>query len=75
MEPLDAVMLTAELLGNPMHVGIVLLLSPPDDAGPRYVDSLYAEAVESGVEVDERLLRRPTRGLKTGGLWGWEAEG
>jgi diacylglycerol O-acyltransferase / wax synthase len=72
MEPLDALLLTAELLGNPMHVGVVLLLRPPADAGPGYADELYADAVTSGVEVDPRLLRRPHRGLQTGGLWAWQ---
>jgi diacylglycerol O-acyltransferase len=71
MAPLDAAMLTAELLGNPMHVGVVLLLTPPADAGPDYVDRLYDDAVTAGVEVDARLMRRPHRGLDTAGLWAW----
>jgi hypothetical protein len=34
MNPLDAAMMTAELLFNPLHVGAVLILSAPKDAGP-----------------------------------------
>ena len=29
LDPLDAAMMTAELVSNPMHVGAVLILSPP----------------------------------------------
>jgi len=36
-------MMTAELVSNPMHVGTVLMLSPPADAGPAYVEELYGE--------------------------------
>jgi len=38
MDPLDAVMVTAEQMSQPMHVAAVLILSPPDGAGPEYVD-------------------------------------
>lgn len=72
MTPLDAAMITAEALGNAMHVGIVLVLTPPDDADDGYVDEVYAAALAEDVEVDPRLLRRPYRGVATGGLWGWE---
>lgn len=72
MEPLDAAMITAELLGNPMHVGVVLVLTPPDDGATGYVDRAYQDALAEGVEVDARLLRRPYRGVVTGGLWAWE---
>ncbi|MFC5175167.1 wax ester/triacylglycerol synthase family O-acyltransferase [Nocardioides taihuensis] len=76
MAPLDAVLMTAELLGNPMHVAVLLVLTPPPGAEPSYVDRLYDDAVASGVEVDPRLLRHPHRGFDTGGLWAWRpAEG
>ena len=71
MEPLDAVLMTAELLGNPMHVAALLVLTPPPGAKPSYVDRLYDDAVTSGVTVDPALLRHPHRGLDTGGLWAW----
>lgn len=71
MKPLDAVLMTAELLGNPMHVAVLLVLTPPRGARRDYVDRLYSDAVASGVEVDPRLLRHPHRGLDTGGLWAW----
>ncbi len=72
MDPMAATLMTAELLGNPMHVASVLLLSPPADAGPDYVDRLYALAVSADLEVDPRLRRRARRGADTGGLWAWQ---
>ena len=71
MAPLDVVLMTAEPLGNPMHVAVLLVLTPPPGAEPSDVDRLYDDAVASGVEVDPRLLRHPHRGFDTGGLWAW----
>ncbi|GAB3026331.1 wax ester/triacylglycerol synthase family O-acyltransferase [Mycobacterium bourgelatii] len=70
LDPLDAAMMTAELISNPMHVGALLILSPPPDAGPDYVDELYAAATKCE-SVDPRLRRYPHRGLDTGGIWVW----
>ena len=55
MDPLDAAMVTAEPMSQPQHVAAVLILSPPDDARPEYVDELYREA------LSERT--RSTRGF------------
>lgn len=71
LDPLDAAMLTAELVSNPMHVGAVLILSPPADAGPDYVDELFGEALAGNVPIDPRLRRYPHRGVGTGGIWVW----
>ena len=57
LDPLDAAMMTAELVSSPMHVGAVLILSPPADAGPDYVDNLYREALTGNESVDPRLLQ------------------
>ena len=70
MDPLDAAMVTAEAL-TPMHVAAVLILSPPDDAGPGYVDYLYREALAATGPIDPRLRRYPHRGVDTGGVWVW----
>lgn len=67
----DAAMMTAELLGSPMHVGVVLILSPPADAGPDHVDRLHAAALTEGDRIDWRLRRYPHRGVETGGMWVW----
>ena len=71
LDPLDAAMMTAELLSHPLHVAAVLILSPPDDAGPGYVDELHRQALAATDPVDPRLRRYPHRGLDTGGIWVW----
>ncbi len=71
LDPLDAAMMTAELVSNPMHVGAVLILSPPQDAGKDYVDELHREALAGNDSIDPRLRRYPHCGVDTGGLWVW----
>ena len=70
MDPLDAAMVTAEAL-TPMHVAAVLILSPPDDAGPGYVDDLHRQALAATDPIDPRFRRYPHRGVDTGGVWVW----
>jgi WS/DGAT/MGAT family acyltransferase len=71
LDPLDVAMMAAELVSSPMHVGAVLILSPPKDAGPNYVDELYREALAGDFPIDPRLRRYPHRGVDTGGVWVW----
>lgn len=58
MEPLDAAMLTAELLGDPMRVGHLRLLSlrgeTPGDAVPD-IDRLVPYTEEALVELETAL--------------------
>ncbi|KZS83570.1 wax ester/triacylglycerol synthase family O-acyltransferase [Mycobacterium persicum] len=71
LDPLDAAMMTAEMLSNPMHVGAVLILSPPPGAGPEYVDELYRVTQAGNDPIDPRLRRYPHQGVDTGGIWVW----
>ncbi|MEB3981561.1 wax ester/triacylglycerol synthase family O-acyltransferase [Mycobacterium sp. 663a-19] len=71
MDPLDAAMMTAELVASPMHVGAVLILSPPADAGPDFVDNLHRAALAGNDSIDPRLRRYAHRGMDTGGMWVW----
>ncbi len=71
LDPLDAAMMTAEVVSSPMHVGAVLILSPPKGAGKHYVDKLHREALAANEPVDPRLRRYPHRGVDTGGIWVW----
>jgi len=71
MDLLDAAMVTVEPMSHPTHVAAVLILSPPADAGPGYVDELYREALAGTDPIDPRLRRYPHRGLDTGGVWVW----
>jgi diacylglycerol O-acyltransferase / wax synthase len=71
LDPLAAAMMTADVVSNPMHVGVVLILSPPAEAGPGYVDELYRESLAGNVSIDPRLRRYPHRGVDTAGMWMW----
>ena len=64
-------MMTAELVSSPMHAGAVLILSPPADAGPDYVDEVYRDTLARNESIDPRLRRYPHRGVSTGGIWVW----
>ncbi len=77
MNPLDALdvaMMAAELVSSPMHVGAVLILSPPEDAGPNYVEELHREALAGNDPIDPRLRRYPHRGVDTRGVWVWRED-
>jgi diacylglycerol O-acyltransferase len=74
LEPLDAAMITAELLSDPLHVAALLILSPPPEAGPGYVDELYREALTDTAELDPRFRRHPHAGLDTAGIWVWRTD-
>jgi diacylglycerol O-acyltransferase / wax synthase len=71
LDPLDAAMITADVLSNPLNIGAVLLLSPPPDAGPGYVDDIYQDSLAGGDPVDPRLRRYPHHGMETAGGWVW----
>jgi len=74
LEPLDAAMITAELLSDPLHTAALLILSPPADAGPGYIDGLYQEALTDTAELDPRFRRHPHVGVDTAGVWVWRAD-
>ncbi len=72
LDPIDALMLTGELLSSPMHVAAVLIMSPPKGVKSQaFVDDLYEQSLTAGDEIDPRLRRRPHRGVDTGGMWVW----
>ncbi|MEZ0353790.1 wax ester/triacylglycerol synthase family O-acyltransferase [Mycobacterium sp. pR1184] len=71
LDPLDVAMMAAELVSSPMHAGAVLILSPPADAGPGYVDELYRETLAANGSIDPRLRRYPHHGIDTAGIWVW----
>jgi diacylglycerol O-acyltransferase len=64
-------MVAVESMSQPMHVAAVLILSPPAEAGPEYVDDLYREALSARDPIDPRLCRYPHRGRDTGEIWVW----
>ncbi len=75
MQPMpinDSLFLLAESRQTPMHVGGMLLLQPPEGAGPGWLAEQYREALEH-TEVDTRLARRPVR-MAGAGPWEWERD-
>lgn len=72
MDPLDAAMVTVEPISQPQHVvAAVLILSPPDDTGPGYLEDLCRDALAAAHPIDTRLRRYPHRGRDTRGMWVW----
>lgn len=73
LETMDSLMLAGEKFGSAMHVGVVLILSPPTDEDPTgYVDRLYRDSLVADQKVDARLRRHPHRGADTAGIWAWQ---
>lgn len=72
LDPIDSLMLTAELVSSPMHVAALLILTPPAGEDPRrYVGDLFEQSLTAAAEIDPRLRRRPYRGVDTGLMWVW----
>lgn len=71
MSPLDAAMITGDVLFHPINIGALLILAPPADAGPDFADRLYRDSLTATATVDRRLRRGVHRGPGTGGLWAW----
>ena len=66
----DAMFLIPESREQPMHVGSLQLFTPPADAGPDYLTTLYESALRA-TEVAPPFRRRPHRSLATLGQWTW----
>lgn len=72
LDPIDALMMTAELVSSPMHVAVLLILTPPTGEDARTcVDRMYDDSLTAADQLDPRLRRRPHRGVETGGVWVW----
>ena len=72
LETMDSLMLAGERLGSAMHVGIVLILSPPRGVNTgEYVDRLHEDSLIGAYEVDTRLRRHPYRGPDSRNVWVW----
>lgn len=72
LDPLDSLMLTAELISSPMHVAALMILRPPPGSDPAaYVTELFEQTLTAAVDVDRRLRRVPHSGIDTGFMWVW----
>lgn len=61
LELMDAASMIGELVSKPLHVGLLLTLSPQKDAGHGFVDDLYRDTLASRAEQDPQLRRCPAR--------------
>lgn len=72
LETMDSLMLAGERVGSAMHVGIVLILTPPRGVDTaEYVDKQYQDSLIGAHDVDPRLRRHPYRGPESRGAWVW----
>lgn len=72
LDPLDSLMLTAELISSPMHIAALMILRPPPGCDPTaYVNELFDQTLTAAVDVDRRLRRVPHSGIDTGFMWVW----
>ena len=58
MSPLDSVFLLTETREHPMHVGGLMLLEPPDGAGPEFVGEIYRGLLSAG-DLQPAFRKRP----------------
>jgi diacylglycerol O-acyltransferase len=70
IDPQSVAFLLAESRNTPIHVGGLLLLEKPEDAGPGYVRDMYEESLKVD-KVRPLFLKRPHRSLATGLQWVW----
>ena len=47
-------MMTADVTSSSLNIGAVLILSPPSDAGERYLDELHRESLAGQDALDPR---------------------
>lgn len=70
IQPLDAAFLLAESREHPMHVGSLMLLEPPADAGPDYAYQMYEQMIASN-DVHPTFLKRLATPFGSVGSFGW----
>ena len=70
MDPTSTGFMLAENRSQPMHVGGLQLFRKPEGAGRDFVRTMYDE-MSDVEEIAPLFLKRPTRGVSTGGQWAW----
>lgn len=69
----DSMFLLAESRNAPMHVGLLQVFDPPEDAGPDGMRELY-EQVLADADLAPVYRQRPVRGVGSAGQWAWETD-
>jgi diacylglycerol O-acyltransferase / wax synthase len=72
--PMDAVWLWIESPSGPKHVVVLQVFDRPADAGPDYLDTLYASITDPAAAVKPGFRRRAHRSARTGGQFTWVTE-
>lgn len=70
MSGIDAAFLLAESREHPMHVGALMLLQPPEGAGPDYGQQVYERMISSD-DIHPTFLKRPVAPFGNVGALGW----
>ncbi|WP_420109817.1 wax ester/triacylglycerol synthase family O-acyltransferase, partial [Mycolicibacter arupensis] len=70
MSPLDSVFLLTETREHPMHVGGLMLLEPPEGAGPEFVGEIYRGLLAAG-DLQPDFRKRPAKLLGGISSVGW----
>ena len=70
LDPTSAAFLYAENRQMPMHVGGLHLFEKPEGAPRHYARRIY-EQMGQDHDISPLFLKRPTRGIRTGGQWAW----
>lgn len=70
MSGIDAAFLLAESREHPMHVGALMLLQPPEGAGPDYGQQVYERMIASD-DIHPTFLKRPVAPLGNVGALAW----
>jgi len=73
MSPAEAFFLLAETATRPMHVGVLAVLSPPEDADACHVRDAFAAALARG-QAAPLWRRRARRSLASLGQWYWHTD-
>lgn len=70
MSPLDSVFLLTETREHPMHVGGLMVLEPPDGAGPEFAGEIYRGLLEAS-DLQPDFRKRPAKLLGGISSVGW----
>ncbi len=70
MSPLDSVFLLTETREHPMHVGGLMLLEPPDGAGPEFAGEIYRGLLGAS-DLQPDFRKRPAKLLGGISSVGW----
>lgn len=72
MSPVDIVLLAGEIGSRTLHIGVLLVFTPPPDGPDSFATDAYREAL-TAVRAQAALMAEPVVSLATGGLPAWQS--